>query len=463
LYTSLTFLGVGGYLILVGIVAEVVQKTGWEIGEALGALLLFVAGIGLVIVIVSRQARAELQQFVARHFFRTKYDYRQKWLEVTEVFAACHDTQEVYDRYLEWLSRTFGAPRITIWKRFNVDGRFHQIRTINSEDQPPPIAGTHSLVQRILANKGPFRIDEESDEDNALRELCQNTQAHICVPLITTQEGLLGFCTLSKELHDRSYDHDDFDLLRAIAHHVTMLLLQFQLVEERSATAKWEAVHRFSGFYLHDLKNLASSLSMVVQNADQYGLDPEFQASAMRTVRTTSQRMMDLMAKLASQSKGLDTDRERNLQTVDMNVLIQETLESLNGAGCQPTFHPGKVLPRLQLQVDPIKQVLLNVILNARQAMDGKGSIDIATTFDGQYLKVEIVDTGPGIPMTRLENLFQPFKSSKKTGLGVGLFQCKLMVEDNHGKIRIESHEGHGTKVILTFPAGTADMLRSEK
>jgi hypothetical protein len=268
---------------------------------------------------------------------------------------------------------------------------------------------------------------------------------------------------LSKELHDRSYDHDDFDLLRAIAHHVTMLLLQFQLVEERSATAKWEAVHRFSGFYLHDLKNLASSLSMVVQNADQYGLDPEFQASAMRTVRTTSQRMMDLMAKLARQSKGLDTDRERNLQTVDMNALIQETLESLNGAGCQPTFHPGKVLPRLQLQVDPIKQVLLNVILNARQAMDGKGSIDIATTFDGQYLKVEIVDTGPGIPMTRLENLFQPFKSSKKTGLGVGLFQCKLMVEDNHGKIRIESQEGHGTKVILTFPAGAADMLRSEK
>ena len=463
LYTSLTFLVVGGYLILVGIVAEVIQKTGWEMGEALGALLLFVAGIGLVIVIVSRQARAELQQFVARHFFRTKYDYRQKWLEVTEVFAACHDTQEVYDRYLEWLSRTFGAPRVTIWKRFNVDGRFHQIRTINSEDQPPPIAGTHSLVQRILANKGPFRIDEEGDEDNALRELCQNTQAHICVPLITTQEGLLGFCTLSKELHDRSYDQDDFDLLRAIAHHVTMLLLQFQLVEERSATAKWEAVHRFSGFYLHDLKNLASSLSMVVQNADQYGLDPEFQASAMRTVRTTSQRMMDLMAKLASQSKGLDTDRERNLQTVDMNVLIQETLESLNGAGCQPTFHPGKVLPRLQLQVDPIKQVLLNVILNARQAMDGKGSIDIATTFDGQYLKVEIVDTGPGIPMARLENLFQPFKSSKKTGLGVGLFQCKLMVEDNHGKICIESHKGHGTKVILTFPAGTADMLRSEK
>lgn len=90
----------------------------------------------------------------------TKYDYREKWLEITEVFSACHDTQEIYDHYFDWLRRTFDVPRITIWKRFNADGQFHQIRTVNSEDQAPPIVGTHSLIQRILANKGPFKIDE---------------------------------------------------------------------------------------------------------------------------------------------------------------------------------------------------------------------------------------------------------------------------------------------------------------
>lgn len=390
-------------------------------------------------------------------FFGTKYDYRQKWLEITEVFSACHDNQEIFDRYLEWLSRTFESPQITIWKRFNVDGRFHQIRTINSEDQPPPIAGTHSLVQRILANKGPFRIDEECDENDGLKEICENTQAHICVPLITTQEGLLGFCTLSNERHDQIYDDDDFDLLRVIAHHVTMLILQFQLVEEWSVRAKWEAVHKFSGFYLHDLKNLASSLSMVAQNAEQYSNDPDFQASAMRTVRNTSQRIIDLMAKLTHESQDLDKDRGRKIQTIDMNVLIKDTLETLQGTECRAMFHSGKNIPSLQLKIDPIKQVLLNVILNARQAMDGKGTIDITTAYDGHHVRVEIMDTGPGIPAARLEYLFQPFKSSKKNGLGVGLFHCKQMVEDNHGKIHLESQEGHGTKVILRFPIEIPD------
>ena len=390
-------------------------------------------------------------------FFGTKYDYRQKWLEITEVFSACHDSQEIFDRYLEWLCRTFESPRITIWKRFNVDGRFHQIRTINSEDQPPPIAGTHSLVQRILAHKGPFIIDEEGDEDDGFKEICENTQAHICVPLITTQEGLLGFCTLSNERDAQIYDDDDFDLLRVIAHHVTMLILQFQLVEERSVRAKWEAVHKFSGFYLHDLKNLASSLSMVAQNAEQYSNDPDFQASSMRTVRNTSQRIIDLMGKLADESKDLDKDRGRKAQAIDMNALIKDTLKALKGTECRVMFHSGKNFPSLLLKVEPIKQVLLNVILNARQAMTGKGTIDITTTYDGRHVYVEIMDTGPGIPAARLESLFQPFKSSKENGLGVGLFQCKQMVEDNHGKIRIESQEGQGTKVILTFPVEFPD------
>ncbi len=458
LYTSLTFLCVGGYLILVGIVAEVIKETGWEIGEALGALLVFISSMGLVVVIVSRAARAEIQRFISRHFFRTKYDYRQKWLDVTDTFSSCDDSQQIWDRYLEWLVRTFGAPRVTIWKRFDVDGQYHQIRTVNSEDPPSAIVESHAFIQYMLAHTEPFEIDGVGDKREGLTEFLQQTEAHICVPLVTSEEKLLGFCTLSRELHDRKYDHDDFDLLRAMTHHVTMLLVQFQLLEERNVTAKWEAVHKFSGFYLHDLKNLTSSLSMVVQNADQYGDDPEFQASAMRTVRTTTQRMMDLMAKLANQSKGLEAKTEQNVQPVDMNMLIRETLESLNGAGCRPSFQAGSGLPLLPLQVEPIKQVLLNVILNARQAMNNKGGIDISTELDGYDLKVKIVDTGPGIPMDRLENLFQPFTSSKKTGLGVGLFQCKQMVEDNHGKIHIESEEGHGTKVILTFPAGTADM-----
>lgn len=469
LYTSLTVLFVGGYVVFVGIVAAVIQQTGWEVKESLRAVLVFLAALGLLVVMLSRHTRAEFQQFVSRHFFRSKYDYREKWLEVTETFTACNDIQQVWNRYLEWLSRTFVGSRVTIWKYFDVDGRYHQIRKERRRrkwvekdrlpviQEPAPIPEAHPIILQMKEQKGPVFIKEGKRPVDGWEAFLHVTHAHVCVPLLTGKGRLLGFCTLSKELPDEGYDQDDFDLLRAIAHHVTMLLLQFQLQEERSSSAKWEAVHRFSGFYMHDLKNLASSLSMVAQNADQYGSQPEFQASAIRTVRNISQRIVDLMGELANQAKGPNLSEGCPTQAVSLNTLIKETLAGVTGPGCIPNFSPGQEVPLLHLKVESMKQVLLNLILNARQATGEDGAINITTACDGEQVIVEIVDTGDGMSEAQLENLFQPFKSSKKNGLGVGLFQCKRIVEDHEGMIHIESQEGLGTTVILTFPVKHAD------
>ncbi len=472
LYTSLTVMFVGGYLVLVGLVAAVIQLTDWEVKEALGVVLVFLAGLSLAVVMYSRNVRAEFQQFLFRHFFRNKYDYREIWLEVTETFAACKDIPQIWNRYLEWLSRTFGSSRITIWKHFAVDGRYHQIRkerrrrkwtdhdrSLTTRD-PLPIPEHHPIILHLKEQQEPVLIQANSKEFDDWEEFFPVTHVHVCVPLLTGEGRLLGFCTLSKALPDEGYDQDDIELLRALAHHVTLLLIQFELVEERSSAAKWEAVHRFSTFYLHDLKNLATSLSLVAQNAEQYGNNPEFQASAMQSVKNTSQRIIDLMGKLSSQAKEPDTREKVVTQAVDINMLIQEILAGVTGHGCQPKFHPGQEVPRLWLKTESVAQVLLNLILNARQATDEDDTIDISTAFDGGQVIVEIVDTGTGMSMPQLENLFQPFKSSKKNGLGVGLFQCKRIVEDHQGTIHIESQEGRGTTVIITFPVKNADNSR---
>ena len=432
LYTSLTVLFVGGYLILVGMVSEVIQQTGWEFKESLGVVVMFLACLSLVVVMLSRQARAEFKQFVSRHFFRTKYDYREKWLEVTGTFTACKDIQQVWNRYLEWLSQTFGTSRVTIWKHFDVDGRYHQIRkerrrrTWTEKDRPlitedpPPIPATHPIILHLKEQQEPVFIQADQCAIADWGKFVPVTQALVCVPLLAGEGRLLGFCTLSKDLPDEGYDQDDFYLLRAIAHHVTMLLIQFELVEERSSAAKWEAVHRFSAFYLHDLKNLASSLSMVAQNAEQYANDPDFQISAMQTVKNTSQRIIELMGQLSRQAKDPNMGEGSLTQVVDINVLVKDTLEAANGPGCKANFHLGQEVPMLRLKAESMKQVLLNLIMNARQATGENGTIDVSTAYDGEQVIVEIVDTGAGMSAVQLESLFQPFKSSKKNGLGVG-------------------------------------------
>ena len=453
LYTSLTFLLVGFYLIGVGVLAEVIQQTDWALSEALGLLLLFIACVALVIVLFSRQARAEIQVFISRHFYRSKYDYRLQWLQLTEAMSDSHSIDTILDQFLSILSRTFGAAKITIWLEFEADRRFHQVRTVNIEPPPEPIPATHPILVALKKEGEPIHVsDAPSGSSNDLQLFQHTTQADVCVPLQIPLGPLMGFATLSSELQGRTYGKDDFDLFRAMAHHVTMLLTKVKLMEERSASAEWDALHRFSAFYIHDLKNLASGLSLVAQNAEVYGDDREFQSSAMRTIGHTAQRMMGLIGKLSTQISEKEQQSTEKVSPTDINVLIQETINSLNGAGCKPKFISSSELLVVPVNPESFKQVLLNLILNARQAMGEQGMIEVRTEQEKDVALISVKDKGPGIPPSQLRNLFQPFRTTKKGGLGVGLYQCKQIVEQHHGSIQVDSREGQGTQVSITLP-----------
>jgi two-component system, NtrC family, sensor histidine kinase HydH len=126
---------------------------------------------------------------------------------------------------------------------------------------------------------------------------------------------------------------------------------------------------------------------------------------------------------------------------------------------------------RIQLKTGPaatvlgvreqIHQVLLNVILNARQAIEGHGEISIVTTQEAQGgVVITVDDTGRGIPPAMLETLFRPSQSSRPGGLGVGLYQCKQIVEAHRGIIQIRSTVGKGTQVRVELPLSTSSPAR---
>lgn len=449
LYGSLTFIVIGVYLVGVGLIGEVVRYGGNTLGLVLSTGIVFLATVGLVVALFSRTVRAELQRFIARHFFRSKYDYRAKWLEVTEAFHACVLVEAILDRLIALMSRTFGAGRISVWMRYETDGCFHQVRSINVETAPPLDAG-HPVLKRLLATDEPLALEGPPDAAGASDPFLEATRAVLCVPLQSI-DGLIAFVTLSRERHEDRYGTDDCDLLRAIAHHAAVLLSQARLSEERRAAAEMEALHRFSAFYVHDLKNLAAGLSLVVKNAEVHGKNPEFQQSAMRTIAMSVRKMMALTGKLSPQSVSSGQP-----EPVDVHQAIAETIGSLNGGLRTPVRQEGEHVPPILIRRDQFQQVLLNVILNAQHALGGQGEIVIATERTSRSVGITIADTGCGIGPERLRTLFQPFQTTKQGGLGIGLYQCKRIVESHGGSISINSRAGEGTRVHIQLPTAEA-------
>jgi len=109
-------------------------------------------------------------------------------------------------------------------------------------------------------------------------------------------------------------------------------------------------------------------------------------------------------------------------------------------------------LPMVMVDADQIKQVFINIALNALQAMPEGGHLDIRVSDKGEFVEVEFADTGGGIPKSIMNKIFDPLFTTKAKGVGLGLSVCKSILERHDGDIRVESKVGKGTTFTLSLP-----------
>jgi two-component system NtrC family sensor kinase len=141
---------------------------------------------------------------------------------------------------------------------------------------------------------------------------------------------------------------------------------------------------------------------------------------------------------------------------VNVNDLLEDVLGLVVN---QSLFHNIKIrkslfqgLPTIVADETQLKQVYLNIILNAAQAMEGNGKLSITTTPERKQIKVKIRDTGPGIPPEVVKNIFSPFFTTKEKGTGLGLAISYGIIERHNGKIDVETALGTGSTFIVSLP-----------
>jgi putative PEP-CTERM system histidine kinase len=433
-----------------GLLGEALRLSGRTLSVGATELAVFVITAALVAAASSRAVRARARDLVARNLLRSRYDYRTKWLEVTDAFRGADSGEQVLDRLLEVLAGTFGTGRLSIFLRYDADDRFHQVRSLNIEAPPAPIAASHPVAAAIARVDEPLELAPRggSEPDAFLAE----TRAVLGVPLRGAGE-LLGFVTLGPGPAGEGYDVDDRDLLRAIAHHAGVLLAHARMADDRQASAELDALNRFAAFYLHDFKNLTARLSLVAQNASKHGDDPEFRAEAMQTVARTAEQMGELINQLSRRSPG-----HGRVAPLDLAELVAETVRSLGpGFGAELLPVAGR-LGQVLAVPEQLQQVVLNLLLNAKKAagaaaQGGEPLVRLQLTGSDNGVRLEVADSGPGIPPERLRTLFQPFQSGAPGSFGIGLYESKRIVESYRGTLRVESEVGRGTRVIVELPA----------
>jgi signal transduction histidine kinase len=153
----------------------------------------------------------------------------------------------------------------------------------------------------------------------------------------------------------------------------------------------------------------------------------------------------------------LSEGRVEKLELADeLDRAIAEVIPPGSTYNIQVHRHYGADLPGLLMQRNHFSVVLVNLLQNAREALNGQGNISILASSQGEArLEVIVADDGPGIPKEKLDKIFEAYFSTKEKGSGLGLAIVKHNVELYGGTVRVESELGKGARFVLSFPAKT--------
>jgi putative PEP-CTERM system histidine kinase len=450
IYSSVTLLSVGGYLIISAVLARWVSSQG-EFGHQTQGAVFLMSVVALATILMWTGFRHRVRNWIRRNVFAGKYDYRQFWMEATEKVRSVDGPESSALALAGIIQRALGAIDISIWLRnrntesLRVAGALGRV----AESQNKEIKG---ILEKFVEIADPVTVEEiEKMPDNAAVKLfSQKTGAAILVPLCSS-ERLVGLLAVGSDRSGRKYNWDTREFLRVLASHAASEFHKHELLGTLVAAKEAEAFKSFSTFLLHDLKNFASTLSLVAKNASRHQGNPDFQRDAFQSIFDTAEKMKRLCNNLRTFSSNLAANRKQD----DLNRIVRASIISLNGSLSNQIHMELEELPSVFIDAEEVAKVLQNLLLNASEATKGGGAITVRTVLQNGSVELTVTDGGKGMTRDFLDKeLFLPFRTTKSDGLGIGLFQCKKIIEAHNGRIQVTSEEGKGTVVSVSLPVG---------
>jgi len=432
----------------------------WIGGESLPLVvfLLFVAIMGLGVIFLSGHLRLKRKRLVSRLFDRPLYDYKQVWSQFTETTSSLSNTRDLCNAVAGMVSETLESLSVSIWiVDEGRDALVFGASTTLSEDNARNMRMTGQagaeLILALWDQEMPVYFNGTSEEgmpdfSENHAEALEEARIRYAVPLRAANR-IVGILTLSGRSEDAPLTVQDKELLKTIGDQAAASLLNLRLADQLHKAKALEALQTMSAFFMHDLKNLGSKLSLVTENLPVHFDNPEFRQDAIRSVTQSVAKIEYMCSKLSLLSQSLEIYPKQ----ANLDQLVMDALKSLDGMFKVPVLCSLGNVNALHIDGEQIQKVIVNLLLNASEAVEN-GQISIATFRDGSWAQVVVSDTGCGMSREFIETrLFKPFQTTKPRGMGIGLFHCKTIVVAHGGRIEVEcEEEGKGTTFRVLLP-----------
>ena len=453
-FQSLSLLVIGGYMMLMVGISRAIALIGDGSARLTQVGFVFAASVFALLWLPSEHMRRCLRVTALKHLFQHRYDYRTEWLRFTETIGrVAPDAAPLAERIIKVVADVTDSPRGLLL----VPGERGDLVLAGGWQWPHPDVPGEALSSELarfferggyILNLDDLRAGQDTAADlpEMAEWLLAEGNAWVLVPLLHFGR-LTGLVVLARPPMARRMDWEDFDLLRVIGRNLASYLAEQTGQDALREARSFEEFNRRIAFVMHDIKNLASQLSLLARNTERHADNPAFREDMLVTLRSSADKLNGLLARLGRYG----TSGGEAMEPLGLDDLVAALVARLALTG------PVVLIDSQPVQVsahrESLDQALSHIVQNALDASDPGVAVCVRVYREGLHGVVEIIDSGCGMSPDFVRNrLFKPFVSSKPGGFGIGAFEARELIGAMNGSLEVESREGLGTRFVVRLP-----------
>ncbi|MGH7232620.1 MAG: ATP-binding protein [Nitrospiraceae bacterium] len=468
-YVEALSIGTLSYVVILLLIKLFTDSMHYQLAGILLATNMIFAGI-----LATLQKRVE--GIVGKTLFKGRHEAYETLRQFSKAMVSILDLPTLTRTILTTLEKSLGIKQISIFLLDNEKGmytlslanaeypeRYKNIRLPAEEGLPYHLRCSQSiLVREELEHQQTPRVPR------SIVQTLQLMESEACLPLIN-KERLIGFINLGHRCDNYLYTEDDLNLLTSLAQSAAVALdnamlytdlKRSQLLMRR--TDRLRSLETIAGGFAHEIRNPLTSIKTFIQLAPTRKDDEEFIDQFSQVVMEDVYRIERLIQEILDYARYM----EPKFNEEDLNDVVASCLYFIEVKAANKSITIERDLtedlPRILLDRQQIKQVLLNLFLNAMEAIDKEGGkltvrTHRLTKLSGDlWVQIEVADTGSGIAAANLDHIFDPFyttkhESGEREGTGLGLTIVHQIIQEHHGVIEVESSLGRGTTFYVNL------------
>lgn len=470
-------------LVLAGIYYRLVdwQRLAQHARPGEGPYFLNAIVASVVILIVVDPLKAEAESRISRFFFGERYDFERAVSEIRDRLAHTLELDTLGRELTDGLDRSRRVTDATLWL---VDADRRML-------EPAARLGTETVTRVELAAQralidhlrlAGYAVRDQLDREREDRAELGDTRGAealvevsravgdlgggVVLPLRSDGGDLLGALALRDDRVRDAFSTDEVLILRSLAAQVAIVLENSRLharIKERDRLA---ALGEMAAGMAHEIRNPLGGIKAAAQFLEGGMAAPEQQREFLGIIVEEVGRLDRVVTSVLDYARPY----RGNPSVVEVNDVVERTVLLVKNdlpTGVTLSFEPGESVPSVRVDAEHLRQVLLNLVRNAVDAMSGVGAVTVKTLArgaatastpgddraGGSMAEIVVKDTGPGINPTVRKNLFIPFFTTKAKGTGLGLAISQRLIESAGGRLEVRASGPRGTTFVVTLPA----------